>query len=70
MNLKYKISYFLNTETDEYTHSSDKSSHTDVDVCSKTNLPTDKSITQSKKPETDRLKMELCYWEFLPDFSA
>lgn len=43
MNSKYKITYFLNSEADEYTHSSDKSSHTDV-VCSKIDLPTDRSI--------------------------
>lgn len=62
MNSKYLITYFLNWE-DEYTHPSDKSSHTDVDVHSKIDLPTDRSIfeTWSTKPETNRLEMGFCY---------
>lgn len=44
MNSTYKITYFLNQEGDEYTKPSDKPSQTDVDVCSKTDLPTDRSI--------------------------
>lgn len=44
VNSTYKITYFLNQEGDEYTKPSDKPSQTDVDVCSKTDLPTDRSI--------------------------
>ena len=61
MNSKYKITYFFSWG-DEYTGPSDKSSRTDVDVCSKTDVPTDGNIfeTQSTKPETNRLEMEFC----------
>lgn len=44
MNSKYKITYFLNREADEYIHLSGNSSYIDVDVCSKTDLPTDGNI--------------------------
>ena len=44
MNSKYKIIYFLKEKRIDNTYLSGKSSHKDVYVCSKTDLPTDRSI--------------------------
>lgn len=47
MNSKYKITDFLKTGANEYIHLSGKSSYTDADVCSKTDVPRVRSIFNS-----------------------
>lgn len=54
MNSKYKVTYFLNWEGDKYTHPSDKPSQTDVDACSKIDLPTVRSIFKTVYETRDK----------------
>ena len=66
MNSKYKITDFLNTGANEYIHLSGKSSYTDADVCSKTDVPRVRSIFNSLR---NQRQIDL-KWDFVTNCFA